>query len=195
MRPVAENSSENIRPILQLLGDKGLLAQSANGELMIALKAAELGFSMPITISTLPTIGVSSMPNLVVATMPSLTVGSVPSLTIGSIPTITANPTKPTLLAQGLLGATATTMFTAAAAYRDVSVYLTNVDTAERTAQVQLNATTPATMDDTHSLVKAYPLAIGDRAPIFLPGIANADVIYGLCDSANKVSYQIWGTA
>jgi hypothetical protein len=197
MRPVAENSNSenNIRGILQLLGDKGLLAQSANGELMIALKAAELGFSMPITVATLPTIGVSSMPNLVVSTMPSLTVGSVPSLTIGSIPTITANPTKPTLLAHGLLGATATTMFTAAAAYRDVSVYLTNVDTAERTAQVQLNATTPATMDDTHSLVKGHPLSVGDRSPIFLPGIANTDVIYGLCDSANKVSYQIWGTA
>lgn len=189
MRPVGENSNSenNIRGILQLLGDKGLLAQSANGELMIALKAAELGFSMPITVATLPTIGVSSMPNLVVSTMPSLTIGSIPS--------VTANPTKPTLLAHGLLGATATTMFTAAAAYRDVSVYLTNVDTAERTAQVQLNATTPSTMDDTHSLVKAYPLAIGDRAPIFLPGIANTDVIYGLCDSANKVSYQIWGTA
>jgi hypothetical protein len=173
MRPVAENSNSenNIRGILQLLGDKGLLAQSANGELMIALKAAELGFSMPITVATLPTIGVSS------------------------IPTITANPTKPTLLAHGLLGATATTMFTAAAAYRDVSVYLTNVDTAERTAQVQLNATTPATMDDTHSLVKGHPLSVGDRSPIFLPGIANTDVIYGLCDSANKVSYQIWGTA
>lgn len=188
MRPVVENGSEsNIRPILQLLGDKGLLAQSAGGELMVALKAAELGFSMPITISTLPTIGVSSMPNLVVSTMPSLTIGSIPS--------VTANPTKPTLLAHGLLAGSIGTLLTAAAAYRDVEIWVANVDTVIRTYTLQHNATTPGSADDTHTFAKASPLPSGYRCMERLPGLALNDVVYGLCDSANKVSYQIWGIA
>lgn len=177
MRPVAENgtSESNVRGIMQLLGEKGLLAQSANGELLIALKAAELGFSMPIAVATLPTIGVSSMPSLVVSTMPSLT----------------ANPTRPTLLVQVLLTASDATLYTAAANWRDVVIYAKNVDTANRTCDLALNAT----YSDTTALVKSMPIEVGGRVPIFLPALASAQVIRGLCDSANKVSVEIWGVS
>lgn len=170
-----DNADErNIRPVLQLLGDQGLVAQGAQNEILVSLLKSELGFSIPITIATLPTIGVSSLPNLVVSTMPSLT----------------ANPTKHTLLTQVLLGGTDTTIYTAAAAYRDVLIYLNNVDSSARTAQVSLGA-----LDDTHSLVKAFPLAVGDRRVIEVPALANSDVLRGLCDSANKVTAEVWGIA
>jgi hypothetical protein len=128
------------------------------------------------------TFAISSLPNLAVTSMPNLTVSSLPS--------VTANPTTHTLLAQSLLGATDTTVYTAAANWRDVVVGVTNVDTAERTCQLSLGA-----LDDTHSIVKYYPLSVGDHSKISLPNLASGTAIHGLCDSANKVVVQVWGVA
>lgn len=115
---------------------------------------------------------------------------SKPAQSISSLPTITANPTRPTLLAQVLLGGTSTTIYTAAAGWRDLSLFLINVDTVARTAQCSLGA-----LDNTHSLCKGFPLAVGDRGIIYIPGLASGDTIRGLCDSANGVAAELWGTA
>ena len=120
---------------------------------------------------------------------PSVTIGVLPNVVISSIPAV--NPTRPTLLYQGLLSASDATVYTAAANWRDVVIYVKNVDTVERTCQVALGATAT----DTTSLVKSFPLSVGDRAPIHVPALASAQVIRGLCDSANKVGIEIWGVA
>lgn len=179
-----DNTGENnIRQVSQLLGDKGVIAQGADNELLVSLKFAELGMVLPLSISVLPSIAVSSLPSLVVSTMPSLTVSSMPSLT--------ANPTRPTILAQVLLTNSDATLYTAAANWRDVVIYVKNVDTVARTCQVALGATAT----DTLSLVKNLPLEVGARIPIFVPALASAQVLRGLCDSTDKVSVEIWGTS
>jgi hypothetical protein len=118
----------------------------------------------------------------------SAVVSSLPNVTITSIPAV--NPTKATMLAQGLLGATDTTMHTTAAAYRELEIHLTNVDTTGRTAQISIGA-----LDDTHSIVKAHPIPVGYRSELRVPGIATSTAIHGVTDSANKVAYQIYGVA
>jgi len=120
---------------------------------------------------------------------PSMTIGVLPSVVISSIPSV--NPTRPTLLYQGLLSGSDATLYTAAANWRDVIIYVKNVDTVARTCQLALGATAT----DTTSLVKALPLEVGARVPICIPALASAQVLRGLCDSANKVSVEIWGTA
>jgi len=185
-----DNSDDrNIRPVLQLLGDQGLMAQGAQNEILVSLLKSELGFTIPITIATLPTIGVSSLPNLVVATMPSLTVGSLPNLTVASMPSLTANPTRPTLLAQVLLTAADATLYTAAANYRDVIVYLKNVDTSARTATIALGAN----ITNTTALVTTLPCEVGCRIPVCIPALTTGQVLCGLCDAANKVAVEVWG--
>lgn len=129
------------------------------------------------TFSVAMTAVVSSLPNIVVSTMPSLT----------------ANPTKPVSLAHGLLGATLGTLYTFAAAHRAVVIHICNVDTVERTVTIQINATTPGAADDTHTRLKTHRLDVGDFVQVTIPGAVSTDIIYGLCDSANKVSYEIWG--
>jgi len=166
---------ENIRPVLELMGNKGRLSQGAKLELLVSLVNAELGLTIPISVSTLPTIGISSIPNL----------------TIASVPSLTANPTRPTLLAQVLLTGSDATLYTAAANWRDVSIYLKNVDSIPHTAQVGLGTT----FSDTNALIKNAPLSVGARWPIHVPALANGDKIRGQCDLANKVSVEIWGVS
>jgi hypothetical protein len=117
------------------------------------------------------------------------------TVTLDSLPavsgSITANPTRPTLLAQALLSGADATIYTAAANWRDVVIYVKNVDTEARTCQLALGATAT----DTTSLVKSLPLEVGARVPICVPALASTQVLRGLCDSANKVSVEIWGTA
>jgi hypothetical protein len=121
----------------------------------------------------------------------SAVISSIPSVTIGAIPSLTANPTKATMLAQGLLTAGDVTLHTTAAAYRELEIHLTNVDgTTSRTAQISIGA-----LDDTHSIVKAHPIPVGYRSELRVPGIATATAIHGLCSSANTVAYQIYGVA
>ena len=120
-------------------------------------------------------------------------VSTLPNVTIASIPAV--NPTKPTPLAHGLLGATGAVLFTSAAAYREVEIRFANVDTVARTYTYALNAATPGAVDDTHTQAKTSPLPVGYAAVERVPGLINGDVILGLCDSANKVSYTIWGVA
>jgi hypothetical protein len=93
------------------------------------------------------------------------------------------------LLAQVLLSGADATLYTAAAAWRDVIVYAKNADTQARTCQLALGATST----DTTSLVKHLPLEVGGRTPVFVPSLAAGSVLRGLCDSANKVSVEIWG--
>jgi hypothetical protein len=108
---------------------------------------------------------------------------------------VTSNPTKPTIIAHGLLSGSGAVLLTAAAAYREVEIRFANVDTVARTYTYALNATTPGAVDDTHTQAKASPLPVGYAAVERIPGLILGDVILGLCDSANKVSYTIWGVA
>lgn len=100
----------------------------------------------------------------------------------------TRGDTGSILLASVLLGATSTTIFTAAANYRDVTLIFVNVDTVSRTYQAS-----HGTLDDTHSVAKGVPLAVGDKDYLFIPGMESGDVLRGLCDSANKVAVQVYG--
>jgi hypothetical protein len=122
-------------------------------------------------------------------------VSTLPNVTVSSMPNLVANPTKPTLLAHGLLSASDAAIYTAGAAYREVELWVANVDTSSRTYTVALNATVPGTIDDTHTLAKACPIPVGYSSCVRIPSIAAADVILSKCDSANKVSYQLWGVA
>lgn len=141
------------------------------------------------SVGALPNLVISSLPNLIVSTLPHLIVSTLPNLVVSTMPKMTVDTTLPVLLAQSLLGATDTLVYTADADYQDVSIYVTNLDIAEVTCQISMGA-----LDDAHSLVKDYPLPLGDRYPIFLPSLANGTVIRGLCSSASKVNIQIWGT-
>jgi len=166
---------ENIRPVLELMGNKGRLSQGAKLELLVSLVNAELGLTIPISVSTLPTIGISSIPNL----------------TIASVPSLTANPTRPTLLYEGLLSGADATLYTAAANWRQIEIYLVNVDSVARTATLYRGNAGA----DANTIVKACPLEIAGRVPVYLPALASGDKINGLCDSANKVKIEIWGVA
>jgi len=180
-------SPKNVRNVMEIAGKAGLMAQGANGELLVSLQFSELSFTLPTTVTTLPNVTVASMPNL--------TIASVPSLTIGSVPSLTANPTKPTILAQGLLSTSDAVLHTTAAAYRELEIRFTNVDTSARTYTFAVGATAPGVIDDTHTLGKTSPLPVGYAAREQMPGIATSTQILGKCDSASKVAYTIWGTA
>jgi hypothetical protein len=119
---------------------------------------------------------------------PTVTLGSV---TVGTLPALTANPTRPTLLAQVLLSASDATLYTAAANWRDVVIYVKNVDTVARTANLALNST----YTDTTAIVKNMPLEVGCRVAVCLPALASGQLIRGLCSSASAASVEIWGTA
>jgi hypothetical protein len=124
---------------------------------------------------------------VVVSTMPSLTVGAMPALT-GAL---TTNPTRPTLLYEGLLSGADATLYTAAANWRAIEIYLVNVDTAARTATLYHG--NPGA--DANCIGKTIAVEVGGRVPVFMPALANTEKINGLCDSANKVKIEIWGIA
>lgn len=117
----------------------------------------------------------------------TVTVAGMPSLT-GSF---TANPTRHTILYEGLLSASDATLYTAAANWRDIQIYLVNVDTVERTATVYRG--NPG--GDANTLLKAKTIPVEGREPLFLPALASGDKINGLCSSANKVKIEIWGVS
>ena len=156
----------NVRQLLQLLGDQGVLKQGADGELLVSFLNTELGFSIDVAVTSLASIDVSSMP------------------------TLTTKPVVHTKLATGLLTDSAVTLYTAAADWRDVEIYLANVGTGAYTAQLSLG-----TLGDATSLIKNYPMVQGYRMFQRLPYFTNAEIIQGLCSTSNKVSYQIWGIA
>ena len=184
----------NVRSVMELLGASGRLAQGADGELLVSFKATELGFAISTSISS---AAITSMPSLTVGTMPSLTVGSLPSLTVGSIPSLTVgslpavNPTMPTILYEGLLSGADATLYTAAANWRQIEIYLVNVDTVARTATLYRGNAGA----DANTIVKARAVPVNDRVPEFLPALATGEKINGLCDSANKVKIEIWGVS
>lgn len=120
---------------------------------------------------------------------PSMTIGVLPNVIVSSIPAV--NPTRPTLLAQVLLTGSDATLYTAAANWRDVVIYVKNVDTVARTANLALNST----YTDTTAIAKTIPLEVGCRVPVCLPALATGQVIRGLCSSASAASVEIWGTA
>lgn len=117
------------------------------------------------------------------------------SSAISSVPalagTFTVNPTRPTLLYEGLLSGSDATLYTAAANWRSVEIYLVNVDTSARTAT--LYSGSPGS--DANTIVRACALEVAGRVPVFLPALASAGKINGFCDSANKVKIEIWGVA
>ena len=104
---------------------------------------------------------------------------------------VTTNPTRPTLLAQVLLTGSDATLYTAAANWRDVVIYIKNVDTVARTCNLALNST----YTDTTAIVKTLPLEVGCRVAVCLPALATGQLIRGLCSSASAASVEIWGTA
>jgi len=120
----------------------------------------------------------------------SLVISSLPSVVVSTMPTLTTKPVVHTKLATGLLTDSAVTLYTAAADWRDVEIYLANVGTGAYTAQLSLG-----TLGDATSLIKNYPMVQGYRMFQRLPYFTNAEIIQGLCSTSNKVSYQIWGIA
>lgn len=124
---------------------------------------------------------------LTVAT--SAIISSLPSIVVSTLPAV--NPTMPTLLYQGLLSGSDATLYTAAANWRQIEIYLVNVDTVARTATLYLGNAGA----DANTIVKAVPLEIAGRVPVFVPSLASAAKINGLCDSANKVKIEIWGVS
>lgn len=145
------------------------LAVEADGTMIVAVRGALQG-----SVSTAIT---------------SAAISSLPSVAIGTIPAV--NPTRPTILYEGLLSDADATLYTAAANWRSIEIYLVNVDSSARTATLYRGNAGA----DANTIVKALPLAVADRAPVFLPGLATGDKINGLCDSANKVKVEIWGVA
>lgn len=134
---------------------------------------------------------ISSLPNVVVSSMPSLTVGSLPSVTVGSVPALTANPSRHSILYEGLLSASDATLYTAAANWRDVQIYLVNVDTSSRTATLYRG--NPGS--DANTILRAKTIGVEGREPVFLPALASGDKINGLCSSANTVKVEVWGVS
>ena len=120
---------------------------------------------------------------------PEVALVTVPSLTIGSLPAV--NPTMPTILYEGLLSASDATLYTAAANWRAIEIYLVNVDTVVRTATLYRgNAGS-----DANTILKAKRIEVEGREPVFLPSLISGAKINGLCDSANKVKVEIWGVS
>lgn len=144
-----------------------------SGALRIFLEGVRA--SVSFTVSTLPNLVISTLPNLVVATMPNLI----------------NNPTRPTLLYQGLLAGTDTTIYTAAANWRDIDIRLINVDSSARTATVYLG--NPGA--DNNTVVKAATVPVADRVPVFVPALVSGDKLNAFCDSANKVKVEVWGVS
>lgn len=111
------------------------------------------------------------------------------TLTSAVTGTVTANPTRHSLLTKDLLAGTDTAFLIAAANYRDVIIYLMNVDTAARTVTIAL----AASITDTNVLCKTMPCEVGSRIPICLPALSTGQTLCGLCDSASKVAVEVWG--
>jgi len=122
-----------------------------------------------------------------VLTMPNLTVVGMPALT-GAL---TTNPSRHTILYEGLLSDSDATLYTAAANWRDIQIYLVNVDTVSRTATLYRG--NPGAYANT--ILRAKTIEVEGREPVFLPALASGDKINGLCSSANKVKIEIWGVS
>jgi azurin len=95
----------------------------------------------------------------------------------------------PTLLASAALSASAEIIYTFTAQYRDISVYLTNVDSAEHTASLGINGS-----GDSNLL--RHDVAISPTEnfkAVFIPGLGPGYKLYALCDEAAKVTAHIFG--
>lgn len=95
-----------------------------------------------------------------------------------------------------LLGAADTLIWTANKRYKDLIIYLVNVDTVQRTAtlaHVESRVTGVTAITDTNTLLKAAPIPIGGNILIAVPGIDCYEAFYGKCDSANKVTAVVYG--
>ena len=120
---------------------------------------------------------------------------SVPvQLSSGAVRVRTAPEKARMTLAQVLLGATDTEVFTAQGNYRDCQIVISNNDSSNRTFQLHLVQAGGSSSDTNLISTKGMTLtAAGPAFSMWDFGLRNGQAIRGLCSSANKVTVHLDG--
>lgn len=95
-------------------------------------------------------------------------------------------------IASGLLTASETTIFTARSKYRDVQMFVSNVDTVDRTATVHWRVN-GASAADSNCLFKAMNVTVNNPVYYDRLGLNSGDIVSGSASSANTICVYLFG--